>query len=1414
MFVIVACSMFFFRADASSPDHGSIAVTGPVAPFTGTWVGTGTGTPPSATESTCIEGTNCDSFKLTIAGQPNDWIAAGKQVHVEITWTSNSTDYDMYVHKGALDGPLVATSGAGGTTIEKVDLNPRRSNVGTGDFYVHVVYFAASPADQYHGAASVRAAPPPAPAATQATGTAPRYQNYTPPAAGINTLGRNSGEPSLGVGLPVTGHPEGRTLFQSDVQTLRVTFNAACATPRAIWEDKSPATSQQDFDPILFTDRQTGRTIVSLLTFAANTIAGESSFTDTASPFNDGDVWTPANSSGIASGVDHQTLGGGPYAPPLNISPPTAYPHAVYYCSQALVDANCARSDNGGSSYGPSVVIYTSECGGLHGHVKVAPDGTVYVPNRGCDRTKTTPDGDITVTEQAVVVSEDNGLTWNIRNIFDSSPGESDPSVGIGRGDAVTGGRVYFGYADANLNPVMAVSDNHGVTWTKIQDVGASLGLNNVVFPEVVAGDDARAAFSFLGTPTIGGSQTNGFNGVWHLYVAHTYDGGTSWVTVDATPNDPVQRGCIWLSGGAVVCRNLLDFMDVTTDNEGRVVVAYADGCAGAECAQAPQNATGNSFTALAAIARQTGGRRLFAANDPPDTPNAPGPPSITARRDGAVAHVAWSEPDTGGSAITQYKIFRGTASGGETLLTTLAGTQTKYDDATATNSAATYFYKVSAVNGQGESCGNEEVAARFVGDSCTGIRVAVDPADDQKGGPAGNKDMDIREVTVSEPGNLTDKLVFKMKVADLTTVPAGRRWRVIWDYSTSPGAQYFVGMTADSAGAVQFDYGTVTTATVGLVLGVPTETRVGAADAESNFTTDGTITLVISKSKVGSPTVGDVLGGISARNFSDSTNNDRTTAAVDSTTGSTPATGNAVANDDTTNAAAYSVAGNNLSCLGAPTPTPTVTPTPTPSVTPTPTPTVTPTPSPTVTPTPTPTVTPTPSPTVTPTPTPSVSPTPTPTPGTTSTFQFSQSVYAAPEDCTQTNVTITRLGITSNRATVDLTSSDGTAKQKGDFTFVVGRLTFEPGDTQKVVPVLICEDNYTEGPEQASLILSNPTSNTTLGVPSTAMLQIADDASESTANPIDDPRTFACQHYHDFLARDAVGSGDQAGLDFWTNQTASCGDDAACLDARRINVSAAFFLSIEFQQTGYLVIRAHKAAFGSDKSNPRYAVFLRDQREISEGVIIGQPGAETRLEQNKQKYFDEFVSRPEFVTQFPQGSAAATFVDKLFANAGVTPTTAERSAAISAYGSGDQAGRIGALRSVVESNSIFQKHYNPAFVLTQYFGYLRRNPDDAPDNNFSGYDFWLNKLNQFSLPNEDVHDETVALKRVQRAEMVKAFLISIEYRQRFGGSPSGNQQSAPPEESVGSNSWTSGLFGEFLRQTLAQIVARTASSG
>jgi hypothetical protein len=374
----------------------------------------------------------------------------------------------------------------------------------------------------------------------------------------------------------------------------------------------------------------------------------------------------------------------------------------------------------------------------------------------------------------------------------------------------------------------------------------------------------------------------------------------------------------------------------------------------------------------------------------------------------------------------------------------------------------------------------------------------------------------------------------------------------------------------------------------------------------------------------------------------------------------------------------------------------------------------------------------------------------------------------------------VLRAGPSNASAAVEIASEDNTAKQKGDYTMVAGRLLFAPGETEKTFDILINDDNYTEGLEFATLILQHPEGGT-IGVPGTATLQIMDDLTEDPANPIDDSRAFVSHHYHDFLYRQS----DQAGEDFWTQQIEACGADALCRQRKRVDVSAAFFLSLEFQETGFLVIRAHKAAFGNIESNPRYEVFLRDQRQVGAGVIVGQPGFEQLLEANKQKYLEAFVSRAAFIAQFPQGQSAANYVDTLFANVGATPTQDERDAAINAYGAGDMAGRVAALQIVIQSGSLFNRLYNDAFVLMQYYGYLRRNPDDAPDHNFSGYEFWLAKLSQFTLPGEDTRDEAVALARVRRAEMVRAFIESDEYRQRFGGSPSGDQRTTKPGAAV-----------------------------
>jgi len=455
------------------------------------------------------------------------------------------------------------------------------------------------------------------------------------------------------------------------------------------------------------------------------------------------------------------------------------------------------------------------------------------------------------------------------------------------------------------------------------------------------------------------------------------------------------------------------------------------------------------------------------------------------------------------------------------------------------------------------------------------------------------------------------------------------------------------------------------------------------------------------------------------------------------------------------------------------PSPTPTATPTPVPTATPTPVPTVTPTPVPTATPTPVPTATPTPSQSPTPTPTPTVSPTPspaptatpspTPTPSSQSVVQFGSSTYSVTEDCTTVTITVNRIGETSTAASVDYFTADITANARQDYITTLGTLDFAVGETSKTFVVLINEDSYVEGDETFSVNLTNPT-GTSLGGPSTAIVTIVDDANEPATNAIDDPQTFVCQHYHDFLNRQP----DAPGLAFWTNQITSCGSDRACLEERRVNVSASFFLSIEFQDTGYLVERIYKAAYGDATSTStfpsnhqlsvpsvRLNEFLSDTQEIGQGVVVGQGDWRQQIENHKLAFASEFVARSRFTGAYPSSMTATQFVDKLNINAGNPLSQSECDQLVNDLSTGAQS-RAQVLRAIAESSNVKLAESNRAFVLMQYFGYLRRNPNDPQDSDYTGYDFWLTKLNQFD-------------GNYINAEMVKAFITSIEYRQRFG---------------------------------------------
>lgn len=552
---------------AATPTSGTLTTTSPTTTYSA-----GPFVVPNPTAQSgsviCNAATPCDEFNLAVT-VPAGYNTA-HNISVKIEWPNTAADFDLYV----LDSAGNEVKSSASSSDPEIAVFPALS----GNYTVRVVPFAPL-GDSFKGTLSLvdKPAAPPTP---PASGPAPQYNNYAAP----NGLGTDAGEPSIGVNWKT-----GSVMFQANTQTLRVAFDDTKSPATATWQDHSAPTSVTSLDPIMFTDNHTGRTMVSQL-LAAGSLA---SYTD-----DDGTTWTPSQGSGIGSGVDHQTLGGGPFAPGV-LGPLTSYPNAFYYCVQGLALATCALSQDGGLTFGPAVPMYNlTQCGGLHGHVKVAPDGTVYVPNKGCG------------SQQAVVVSSDNGLSWSVRPVPGSLAGDSDPSVAIG-----ADGTLYFGYQNGDGHPRVAVSHDKGLNWSSDLDVGSTFGIQNTAFPAMVAGDGDRAALAFLGTPTAGNYQDQAtFQGIWHLYVAHTYDGGKSWVTTDATPNDPVQRGSIWLGGGSHQDRNLLDFMGADVDKQGRVLVGYADGCIGSCVSSGP-----NSFSALATISRQSSGRGLFAAYDQPD---------------------------------------------------------------------------------------------------------------------------------------------------------------------------------------------------------------------------------------------------------------------------------------------------------------------------------------------------------------------------------------------------------------------------------------------------------------------------------------------------------------------------------------------------------------------------------------------------------------------------------------------------------------------------------------------------------------------------------------------------------------------------------------------------------------------------
>ncbi len=354
--------------------------------------------------------------------------------------------------------------------------------------------------------------------------------------------------------------------------------------------------------------------------------------------------------------------------------------------------------------------------------------------------------------------------------------------------------------------------------------------------------------------------------------------------------------------------------------------------------------------------------------------------------------------------------------------------------------------------------------------------------------------------------------------------------------------------------------------------------------------------------------------------------------------------------------------------------------------------------------------------------------------------IQLDAASYGIVEGAGHASLTVNRSGNTSGAATIDYSTSDtsglnacgnvtGAASSRCDYATTTGTLGFAAGETTKTIFIPLIDDALAEGAESLTVTLSNP-SGAGFGANTTATLTITDNETANGANPIDQTPFFVREHYIDFLGREP----DAAGLQGWQDILNNCGTTVAP-PCDRIEVSSAFFRSEEFQSRAYFTYRFYSAV----GKIPLYDEFMPDFAKVS-GFLSAQ-----QLEENKAAFVNEFMTRPDFQTKYGSLTDPTAYVDALLQTVGL-PNHPNKNFWIAAL-SNNSLTRAQVLRSLVESGEVYGKYYTEAFVIMQYFGYLRRSADIS-------YLSWIQTMNS------NGGDYRV---------MINGFLNSAEYRQRFG---------------------------------------------
>ena len=357
----------------------------------------------------------------------------------------------------------------------------------------------------------------------------------------------------------------------------------------------------------------------------------------------------------------------------------------------------------------------------------------------------------------------------------------------------------------------------------------------------------------------------------------------------------------------------------------------------------------------------------------------------------------------------------------------------------------------------------------------------------------------------------------------------------------------------------------------------------------------------------------------------------------------------------------------------------------------------------------------------------------------TTAALNFDNATYSVNEGDGHVNITVIRTGGASSMASVNYTTSDsaalancdlfnGIASSRCDYTTSVGTLRFGSGETSRSISIPLVDDAYAEGPESFSIALSDPLGES-LGAVQTATITITDNETVAGANPLLSNTFFVRQQYMDFLGREP----EPQGISDWLALLNNCATGDTQCD--RIEVSSGFFRSKEFQERGYFIYRFYAASLGR---KPNYSEFMPDLAKVS-GFL-----SDTEKEANKAAFVNEFMARQEFKNRYDSQMSGTDYVDALLNTAGL-PNHPSRATWIEGLQNSTLT-RTEVLRQLAESAEVYARFYNEAFVVEEYFGYLRRDPDAM-------YLQWIDKLNQGG----------------DYRELIDNFLSSPEYRMRFG---------------------------------------------